>query len=269
LKTIKATFILILLIVSVVIIPAYGQKKEITYSQHPRDIIIQMQTNREAGFDIMRLTAVPEFTLYGDGRVIFADTDEDGNVQLLETRLSPEEVMEMLRYMDRQGFQRLNENFLNLTLADLDTTTITVRTRENTKTVKVYGFKLAAYQHLLPRGLVNIHGVLSNFKREEAVPYVPQRISLYVDTFDGDVPRNTKVTNWSVRGVDLRQIIDSEEIALKRFRHTVLTGNTMLETVDFLKGKTLYSNRSAFLGNLFKQGRVLYSVGYRPHLPYE
>jgi hypothetical protein len=270
LKNLKViTFALIFTLAICTMMVGAEDNTKVIYPGSPENIIIQMKTTPVSGFEMMRLTAIPEFTLYNDGRVIYTNTDPNYNVRVMDARLTTEEIADMIRFIDRQRFWDLNENPMNLTLPGLDVTTITVRRGELNKTVKIHGYKLAAYQQILPRGICNIYNVLSNFRRDDAVVYTPQKVSLYVDQFNGDIPLDSRIVDWNVSDVDLQGVYNDDNIAARGYRQVVLTGYPMLDTMRFLGNNTLYSNRTAYLYNYYKQGKLLYNVGYRPHLPCE
>jgi hypothetical protein len=261
--------ILILSLTTCFFVTSAGRAERIGDPGIHRNILIQLKTTPASGFEMMKLTAVPDFTLYKSGRVIYTNADANSNVKLMNTWLTPKEMTDLLTYINRQGFWRMDENPTNLTLPGMDITTITVRNENTSKTVRVHGYKLAAYQQTLPKGLTNIYSVLSNFRREKASPYKPQSISVYVDQFNGDIPLDSRIIDWGVSEVDLQGIYNDDNIAARNYRQVVLTGEPMTGTIQFLGNQTLYSNRSGYLANLYKQGKLLYNVAYRPHLPGE
>jgi hypothetical protein len=241
----------------------------VVYPDSPRDVVIQMKTTSGGDSPLAGLIAIPELTLYGDGRVIYVKTDENRNRSIWEARVEPKFIGLLLDFIDKQGFYDLNENYLNLTIKDLDTTEITVRTNSGTKTIKVYGIVLASGQGMIPRGLQNIYRRLSNFSREDEKEYAPSKISLFVYEYQGNLPPKAKVEKWRVGKMDLREYVVKEKSLLIQYKETVLEGDLKNDVLKHLKGKTLYENAEGFAETFFVHKKVVFKVAYRPHLPYE
>ena len=75
----------------------------IEYLHREDSIIIQMLTVDADASEIERRLPVPEFTLYGDGTLIYQSVSEDGT-RLLETRLPTDAVRELLEGIVDEGF---------------------------------------------------------------------------------------------------------------------------------------------------------------------
>ncbi len=239
------------------------------YSDSPREIIIQMKTSRGVASQIYRQVQVPDFTLYGDGRVVFSRTDHLENQFLYEAKLDGDYINFLLDYLESEGFWDMNENYLNLTVEGLDTTTISVRTREKQKSIRVYGLLLAARQRMIPSGLANIYRQLTEFNREDEVRYNPDKITLLVYRYDGEIPQDANRINWKVSGIKLADYAHQEKSLMVRYKETVITGEEKDKILGFILDKTLYGNRAGFFANFFHNHRQLFKVAYRPHLPYE
>ncbi len=260
---------IILLIYSLLIFPVFASG-EADYSTKPRDIIIKMETYNEHETGILRLTNVPQFVLYGDGRLIVSRPDQNDNTHLYEANLSPDEVEFLLKYINMEKFQQYNENYLNLTVDGLETTYITVNTKNIKKTIKIYGASLAAYQNMIPQGLVNIWRKLGNYSHENETEFIPDKVSLFVYPETGDIPEDTKVEGWRVRDVDLSKLSYGEDSLLVRYKETVFDDPKIVSNIiKNLKNKTLYNNRAAFYRLLFKNGGKYFRVGFKPILPYQ
>lgn len=241
------------------------------YRDSPKEIIIQMFNTGGIMSDIMEKTRVPDFTLYGDGRLIYTRLDEVQNVQLMETKVTPEYIRFLIGLFEKENFFQLNENYLNVTIPDLHTTHFVVNLNQRKKKVSVYGLTLAAQQGMIPRNITALHRRLSEFMPEsEEKEYVPTKISLFVHEVSREsIGRDMKIEPWKVRGIDLRKYAPQEKSLVIQYKDTVLEGDDMKNVVNFLKGKTLYENRAGFLQTFFQNHRAFFKVAYRPHMPYE
>jgi len=248
--------------------PVSTKCEVLPYKDSPRDVVIQMFTKEAITSDIYYKTKVPDFTLYGNGTVIYTRYLPNQTCQLMEAKVSRQYIKFLLDFIEEEGFFDINDNYLNLTIKDLPTTYITVNLREKKRTITIYGFTLASKQRMLPKGLINIHRKLSEFKREDEKEFEPRKISLYVHEVK-TIPRDSKIVKWKVRGIDLRKYINKGESLIIHYKQTVLTGDDKKNVVNFLKGKTLYENRHGFTETYFKNHRRYFKVAYRPHLPYE
>lgn len=247
-----------------------AQAEELSYKDSPRDIVVQMFSTGGIASDIMDKTRVPDFTLYGDGKLIFTRLDSNELVKLYEAKVSPDFIKFLLEYIEKSGFHKMNENYLNLTVQDLPTTYITVNLKNRSKTISVYGLTLAAEQNMIPRGLLNIYRKLSEFQDENEKEYEPKKISLFVyEASKSSIPQDMKIIPWKAKGIDLRKYVNEENSLIIRYKQSVLEGDLMKNAINFLKGKTLYENRAGFLQSFFSNHRHYYKVAYRPHLPYE
>jgi hypothetical protein len=239
------------------------------YSDCPRDIILQYKVSPQSGFSMMKLTAVPDFTLYGDGRVIYTRMDDNKNIHLYESKLTPDEMDQVIKFVIHEGIDTFNDNYYTLVLSDLDITTITLNTKDLKKTIKVYGFRLAAFQSMLPRGLVNISLALTKFQRPDECIYNPEKVSLFVGVHSGDLPDRPNIVKWKVSGINLENLTLTEPSFADQFKENVFTGKDKDNVLAFVCGNTLYENRLGFIKNFYKAGKCLFKIGYRPHLPYE
>ena len=260
----------ILIFLPLLLGPTLASDEEMLYKKTARTIVIQLSTSGGGLAEIVDKTMVPDFTLYGDGKLIFKKVDELGNLCLLETKVTPEFTEFLINYIEKEGFFDMNENFLNVNVKDLPTTTFTVNLRKTSKVIKVYGYEVASHQGQLPRGLMNIYRKLTEYTSEDEKPFVPAKISLFVREVPGKaIPDDMKTEGWKAKGIDLRKYITEESSLIIKYKETVLEGDLCKNTVDFLAGKTLYENRAGFFKTFFKNHKRYFMVAYRPHLPFE
>jgi len=269
-KIIPNTLIFSLVLVIFFVLPMSSSAQELPYNDTRENIIIQMSTTGGISSDIMEKTMVPDFTLYGNGRVLFTRTDEKGNYKLFDATVKPEYIIFLLRYFEEEGFFELNENYLNLTVKDLPTTIIAVNLKDKSQTIKIYGFKMAALQRMIPKKLVKIRRKILEFKSDDEKEYKPRKISLFIhEVSRASISKEMKIKKWKVKGIDLRKYASEGKSLIIRYKQSVLTGDNMKNTLNFLRGKTLYENRAGFLRTFYKNHGRYYKVAYRPHLPYE
>jgi hypothetical protein len=240
------------------------------YKDSPRDIVIQMFTSGGYAPDIVEKTRVPDFTLYGDGRVIFSRSTDPQNYKLYESKLTPEKMMNIINLFEQEGFFDMNDNYLNVTVKDLPSAYITLNLRDKTRTIKIYALNIATQQRLIPRGLINLTRRLTEFSTEDEKEYEPEKITLFVQELPkSQYSKDMKKIKWKVKGVDLSKLAPEGESLMNRYRETVLSGDERKHTLNLLKGHTLFDNQVAFHQTVFESGRRYFKVAYRPQLPYE
>lgn len=240
------------------------------YKDSPRDIVIQMLTAGGYAPEIVEKTRVPDFTLYGDGRVIYSRSTDPTNYKLYEAKLTPEKMTALINIFEQEGFFDMNDNYLNVNVKDLPSAYVTINLREKNRTIKIYGLNIAIQQRLIPRGLINITRRLSEFSVEGEKEYEPEKISLFVQEFPKDqYSKEMRKIKWKVKGVELAKLAPEGASLLARYRETVLSGDERKHTLNLLKGKTLFDNQVGFSQTVFENARRYFRVAYRPHLPYE
>ncbi len=260
----------ILIFLPLLLGPTLASDEEMLYRKTSRTVVIQLSSTGGGLAEIVDKTMVPDFTLYGDGRLIFKKVDELGNSCLMETKVTPEYIEFLINFIEKEGFFDMNENFLNVSVQDLPTTEFTVNLRKTSKTIKVYGFEVASHQGQLPRGLMNIYRKLTEYTSEDEKPYVPAKISLFVREVPGNaIPEDMKTEAWKAKGIDLRKYITEENTLVIKYKESVLEGDLCKDALGFLGGKTLYENRAGFFKTFFKNHKRYFMVAYRPHLPFE
>jgi hypothetical protein len=263
----KSVLIIAILLAAICFSSATAQEKR--YPDSPRDVIIQLKTTGGDPSEIFSQTHVADFTLYGDGRVIYSRTDENQNQKLLEAKLDEKTINFLLDYVQSEGFFDLNENYLNLTVKDLETTTIRVRTSSKSKTVQVYGLLLATRQKMIPPEIFRIYRRFTQYQHDGEFDYLPQKISLIVSEFKNPIPKEAKVKKWKVQGIDLRDYSGADDSLTISYKETVFEDKDKDEILKTLKTDTLYGNRAGYFQTFYVAHKKAYKVAFRPHLPYE
>ncbi|CAA9531823.1 MAG: hypothetical protein AVDCRST_MAG73-1022 [uncultured Thermomicrobiales bacterium] len=148
----------------------------------------------------VNLTNVPRFSLYGDGRLILLVPDPEAfdplaSVRaLMETRLSPAAVREVLAAAQTAGLLGGDQEYANAGVTDLPTTTITTNAGGAVSRVSAYGLGLPATEMTPARdrdaltrlaafvaGLGDLDRVLTAADRPPAPePYAIERLQLIV-----------------------------------------------------------------------------------------
>ncbi|MCE1245764.1 MAG: hypothetical protein LWY06_03875 [Firmicutes bacterium] len=240
------------------------------YKDSPRDIVIQMFTAGGYAPEIVEKTRVPDFTLYGDGRVIYSRSTDPTNYKLYEAKLTPERMNALINLFEQEGFFDMNDNYLNVNVKDLPSAYVTLNLREKNRTIKIYGLIIATQQRLIPRGLINITRRLGEFTADGEKEFEPEKISIFVQELPKDqYSKEMKKVKWKVKGVELAKLAPEGASLLARYKETVLSGDERKHALDLLRGKTLFDNQVGFHQTVFENARRYFKVAYRPHLPYE
>jgi hypothetical protein len=235
-----------------------------------RDIILWVISKGGFTPPMYQFTKGPEFVLYGDGRAVFAVYDKSTQqTTMMEARLSEEEVQELLAFIERNGFWDLEDGYFDAAVTDLPTTAFWVEVDGRRKEVQVYALYFAVEEGLAPRGLKEIHEHLANFSHPSAREYQPQEVSLFAEevTWEvGDAPP------WPVEGISLADVAATPPVEVDWWLTMgyVVRGEVAREVVSVLRDCCLYSGPVFDVDEgLFSQDGIVYSVGYRPHLPHE
>ena len=110
----------------------------IEYLHREDTIIIQMLSLDDGLLEIDRALAVPEFTLYGDGTLIYQSHMADGT-RLLQTSLPEDAVLDLLESIVDEGFLEFTYAQPTPNTASDETTFIYAHTRDLANAVSVQG----------------------------------------------------------------------------------------------------------------------------------
>jgi len=111
------------------------EELSLEYDPSPGNLVVEMRTG--GGIPTPWVDGIPEFRLYGDGRVI-KRPDGDERKPMVEDKLTPGQVRSLLESIRDTGFFGLNSEYANRKIMDGVTRRITVNLKEQKKEVRVY-----------------------------------------------------------------------------------------------------------------------------------
>ncbi|MEX1255311.1 MAG: hypothetical protein WEE64_13315 [Dehalococcoidia bacterium] len=256
-----------LLIVAIVVAALAGCLPQpddpIEYLAREDAVLVQMRTG--GGWSRFDLT-VPEFTLYGDGTVLYVRQDEDGAAQVLRGQMPGQAVQDVLEFMEDEDFFQFQYeqpviDFVN----DAETTYLYAQTKTSANAVSAYALGFADKGEASSdefsefRRIAGIRERLRKLDPEEVGgealgPYEAEQV--LVDAFEqpasevtGDVPA------WPVESIDLAEIAGAEQ------QTRVVRGQAADEILQLAPPESLVG--------FYRQRNRIYGVGYRPILPFE
>lgn len=132
-------------------LPAAAQSPDastapVTHPVGATDVVLRMDT--AGGFvpTTYRMTQAPEFTLYGDGTVVFrpsADPEGDGLPPFVQATMNEAEMDALLLYaLDPGGLRDARESYMHRQVTDQPTTVFTINADGVDKSVAVYALGL-------------------------------------------------------------------------------------------------------------------------------
>lgn len=170
----------------------------------PVEVLVQLDW--EGGFTPPEVAVpfgrVPAFTLLGDGRVLYLDWDDTAEIlqeKLLIAQLSRDETGALLQQVLDMGFARLESHLdfcmalddgTSQCVADAGYSILRVRLPEgNLREIRNWaGFAND------PEALAAILDLLSDYRHPEAVPYIPDKASLFIRPIPS--VEGVKVDDW-------------------------------------------------------------------------
>ncbi len=239
--------------------------KKIEWVQSDASIIVQM---KDLGglpqSDVMDRLTVPDFTLYGDGTLVFTRPSERGQFSrtpLQHATLPSDTVRDLLKSITDTGFFTFNYGQPRLGVYDVPTTYLYANTKDTANAISAY-----ALDTVPPTGtewnqfrkLREIKARLDTITNDAiasgtATLYTPNAVVLLVQLtppISGPVP-----LEWPFADIDLGSIAPESGVGERR-----IDGDLAREVL----------NRMTPIGDVFfLQDAHLYSVGYRPVLPHE
>ena len=244
-----------------------GGDDPVEYLAQPDAVLIQMlNVSGEPQPEIAGRLASPDFTLYGDGTRIFMRPDDDGRSRLMRAQLPGEAIVDLLQFINDEGF--LNFSYAQPVpdqVDDAPTTYLYVNTNSGTNSTRALALDDAQ--------LENAGDEFDPFRRLQAIkqrldeldpealggrllgPYEPEEIALLVQPLVlSDPTEETPV--WAVDGFDL----DSTAPPGAGVVHTTFAVAEAAELIETLPEGSFAR---------FRQGDRLFAVGYRPVLPFE
>jgi hypothetical protein len=206
---------------------------------------------------------VPDFTLYGDGTLIFTQPSERGqlsNTPLLQTKLTQDYVQDLVEWITDTGFLNFSYEQPKLGVYDVPTMYLYVSTKETSNAVSAYAIDSAAPADAewdQFRKLQEIKDRLDNIAFAAvdgaAADYAPQAIVLFAElTPPISVPFPLE---WPFAEIDLADIAPESGIGERR--------------IEGDRAKAIMNSATPNNGGIFMQSARLFSVFCRPVLPYE
>jgi hypothetical protein len=159
--------------------PSFGEG-EISHPTGANDIVLRMASGGGHMMFGVDLIAVPQFTLYGDGRVIFQQVDTRGapfgalpNLPLVVGQLDEQAVQALLLYaLDTGRLAGAKANYDHPGIADAGTTIFNLNANGEEKVVSVYalfeGVDPTAPDPVDRAGMAQLQTLLTNFETEAA-----------------------------------------------------------------------------------------------------
>lgn len=142
-RALALKFLRVLLSTTILAAACGGPDGPITYSREAGELVLRVEN--VGGFlppeEIWRRT--PDFSLYGDGRVIVPRKESAAVTGLVTFRLNESELQTLLRNAREAGLMKGNRRFSNEGIADASTTVITVVAdgRSNRTSAYALGFE--------------------------------------------------------------------------------------------------------------------------------
>jgi hypothetical protein len=226
------------------------------------------------------VTSVPQFTLYGDGTVIFRNPALEGppaqgsaflSNPMRTAKLSEEQIQDLLAYaLGEGGLAGARSEYLNQMVADASTAVFTIEAGGNKKTVSVYALGMetppagqpgaadgparAAFQRLAEK--------LTNFDANGTFPTDVYRPASYRGVLlDGTGVVAPDVKPWPWPDVEVSDFVTDGDPNAISFPHRTLT----TDEVEAL-GVTGYEG--GFQGAVIKApDGTIYTFAVRPLLP--
>jgi len=162
-------WILANLVPLVAILTGCGQPKvNLTYPTGVNDLIIQASSTGGLVPDAFLWSYIPEFRLYGDGRVVWSQW-QDGRTHVWEGTLTANEVTDLLEWIASKGFFGMEHHYsVKNPPTDLPTDCVSVNVAEGKRTV-------CEYHDGAPRGFGEIEGRLrAGADARDVHAYVPE-----------------------------------------------------------------------------------------------
>jgi hypothetical protein len=125
---------------------------------------------------------------------------EKKRLEFMRGKLSETEISELLSCIEKQGFFELQDRYVSYG-DDIPIVSIAVRKKGQVKVVTVEG--LADRDG--PASFWKICRILDTFDIKDAVPYNPQRITLFVNRLSHEVDPE-EFSLWPVQGIDLDKV---------------------------------------------------------------
>ncbi|MFQ5616288.1 MAG: hypothetical protein ACE5GO_07495, partial [Anaerolineales bacterium] len=117
--------------------------------------------------ELVPINYIPDFQVWGDGRIVWVEYDESGGRRVLEAQFSANELSAVLQQAVDAGFFGWKERYENLTITDMADKCLTINLVSDSKTVCEY-FEGA------PQEFHNLYDLLARGAGLDGDDYVPE-----------------------------------------------------------------------------------------------
>jgi hypothetical protein len=150
------------------------KKVSLEYDPSPENLLVELKTT--GGIPTPWVDGIPDFRLYGDGRVV-ARPGRNARVPVVEGRLAPEQVRDLLSKIEETGYFELGPEYADRKVMDGVTERLTVNLKDQKKEVRVYMKDVKAFD--------KASAVVMGYPLSDSREYVPATGYLYVQKNQG------------------------------------------------------------------------------------
>jgi hypothetical protein len=259
--TLRKTFFLV-----VVLLCACTVFVHASYEPPMDKILVFMDTEGGVRSPLFDMAKVPAFCLYASGELIYSYYDKKyGCIMVMSATLDEKERESLLDFFRSRGFGEWSEYYEDSPVKDMPVIRLWVNDGKTQKRVNITGIDYAIANKTIPEGLVEAYRKLQMYSNERAVDYSTPSVILYARRLEEE-PRGSAVHiyKWGPR-IDLSAL--AADSGLSGYSSVLLEGKNAKKAVRELEGKAPYSRPSLLA--YFRQGKNIFSLGYRILLPHE
>ena len=241
-------------------------EEKIEWLRREDAVIVQMKTVSHWG---SRLLA-PDFTLYGDGTLIYVRRDASDGLRLLEAHLPPDAIEDLVAFMVHEGF--LNFAYEQPSpdgIRDAPTTFLYVNTTSGANAVRAYALGIE-----LP---VHVGAEWDQFRRLDEIrerldemdpvdiggrvkgEFIPDAAFLEVGMLEGSARGDEDLPVWPFPTIRLSDVTRASRGGELRVEGELVAGIA----------RAVLQDGQSDLQPSYREGNGAFLVGYRPLLPYE
>jgi hypothetical protein len=141
----------------------------------------------------------PSFALYADGLVIFARRAQDGKQEYASVVLRGQERDALVSSLPIKQFFGLEKHYETTQITDQVTTSITLRDRDQLKSISVYGgFRRTDNDRKAgaPAAFIEIYEKLKGFQSDRAAKWMPEKVEMMIWSYDNAGDAMSWPKNW-------------------------------------------------------------------------
>jgi hypothetical protein len=142
------------------------------------------------------LNYIPDATVWGDGRIVWAQPGNDGARRVLEARLTSDEMQALLRRALDDGFFGWQESYADYSVTDLPSKCLSVEITGQSKTV-------CEYYRGAPEAFHALYAHVAGGAGASGAEYVPDKgyLTAYPQSFPNP-PAPNEVFHWPAGSLD-------------------------------------------------------------------